>query len=98
MSAAAAEPFEEFAKVELFGHQVLVARVTKSEIGDFVRCDVLDAKGKVAFTKLVNPKAIYAINLIDKKAAFALAKVRAAEPPVQRFELPALMAGTEADE
>ena len=91
------DTFDEFAKVELFGHQVIIARVTKAPVGDFVRCDVIDAKGKVTFTKLVNPKAIYAINLIDRKVAFALAKARAAEPPVQRYELPALTSGAEGE-
>lgn len=84
--------FDEYAKIELFGHQVIVARVTKSQIGDFVRCDVIDGEGKAVFTKLVNPKAIYAINLISREVALALAKARAADPPVQRYELPSLPA------
>ena len=80
--------FDEFAKVELFGHQTLVARVTKAPVGDFIRCDVLGAAGETVFTKLVNPKAIYAINLISREVALALAKTREAESPVQRYELP----------
>ena len=87
--------FEEYAKVELFGHQQLIARVTKAPIGDFIRCDVFDAKGRTAFTRLVNPKAVYAINLISKSLALALAKQSAAEPPVTRYDLPALAAPEE---
>ena len=89
MNAETEQPFDEFAKIELFGHQLIVARVTKAPIGDFVRCDVIDGEGAVVFTKLVNPKAIYALNLISRDVALALAKARAAEPPVSRYELPA---------
>ena len=89
MNADTEQPIDEFAKVELFGHQVIVARVTKAPVADFVRCDVIDGDGKVVFTKLVNPKAIYAINLVSREVALALAKARGAEPPVQRYELPA---------
>lgn len=83
------QPFEEYAKIELFGHTVLIARISKAEIGDFVRCDVLAPDGGTLYTKLVNPKAVYAINLITRDVAVALAKARGAEPPVHRFELPA---------
>lgn len=89
MSDTTEQPFDEYAKVELFGHQQLVARITKAPVGDFIRCDVLDGKGGVAFTRLVNPKAIYAVNLISRDLALALAQRYAAEPPVTRFELPA---------
>jgi hypothetical protein len=88
MSETAEQPFDEYAKVELFGHQQLVARVTKAPVGDFLRCDVLDGTGGVAFTRLVNPKAIYALNLISRDLALALAQRCAAEPPVTRYELP----------
>lgn len=95
MSEGTEQPFDEFAKVELFGHQVLVAHVTKAAIGDFIRCDVLDGKGGVAFTRLVNPKAIYAINLVSRELATALAQRLAAEAPVTRYDLPALLSGEE---
>jgi hypothetical protein len=88
MSPDTEPTFDEFAKVELFGHQVLVARVTKAPVGDFIRCDVIGGDGATVYTKLVNPKAIYAINLISRDVALALAKTRSAEPPVQRYELP----------
>lgn len=87
--------FDEFAKVELFGHQVMIARVTKAPVGDFIRCDVLDGKGATVYTRLVNPKAIYAINLVARDVALCLAQRYSAEPPVTRFELPALTEGDE---
>jgi hypothetical protein len=90
MNTETEQPFDEYAKIELFGHQVLVARVTKAPVGDFIRCDVIDGEGKPLFTKLVNPKAVYAINLVSRDVALALAKSREAEPPVTRYELPAL--------
>lgn len=82
------EHFEEYAKVELMGHSVLIAHVTKAPIGDFIRCDVLTSSGDTAFTKLVNPKAVYAINLVSREAALALAKAHEATPPAMRWELP----------
>jgi hypothetical protein len=87
-----AEHFEEYAKVELMGHSVLIARVTKAPIGDFIRCDVLAGDGSTVYTKLVNPKSVYAINLVSRDAAIALAKTYEATPPVQRYELPSLPA------
>lgn len=82
------EHFEEYAKVELMGHSVLIARVTKAPIGDFIRCDVLAGDGSTVYTKLVNPKSVYAINLVSRNVAIALAKTYEAAPPVQRYELP----------
>jgi hypothetical protein len=94
-----AETFDEFAKVELFGHQVIIARVTKAPIGDFIRCDVIDGKGATVFTRLVNPKAVYALNLVSRDVAMQLAARYGAEPPVTRYELPTLTAGAgEEDE
>lgn len=90
MSTEAETTFDEYAKVELFGHQVLIAHVTKAAVGDFIRCDVLDGQGAVAFTRLVNPKAIYALNLVSREVALALAQRHEAEPPVTRYDLPAL--------
>jgi hypothetical protein len=86
------ETFDEFAKVELFGHTVLIARVTKAPIGDFIRADVLNADGSVSHTKLLNPKAIYALSLIDRDVALALAQRYQAEPPATRYELPQIAA------
>lgn len=82
------EQFDGYAKVELMGHSVLIARVSKAPIGDFIRCDVLTADGGTAFTKLVNPKAVYAINLVSREAALALAKAYEATPPATQWELP----------
>jgi hypothetical protein len=93
-----AEPtFEEYAKVELFGHTVLIARVTKAPIGDFIRADVLNADGTTSHTKLLNPKAVYALSLVSKEVALALAQRYQAEPPATRYELPQIAAPDTSD-
>ncbi|BET67188.1 hypothetical protein ASA1KI_21060 [Opitutales bacterium ASA1] len=79
--------FDEWAKVELFGHVTLVGRVTKAPIGDFLRIDVPKPDGTTAWTKLVNPKAVYAVTPITRDLAIALVN-RHVQAPVQPYELP----------
>lgn len=60
--------FEEFAVVELFGHQIIAGRVSEQVIGGqgFVRVDVPAVNGMDAFTKFYGPGAIYAITPTDE--------------------------------
>jgi len=55
------------AYVELFGHQTFAARVVSAPCGPamFLRCDVFDGKGGVAFSRLVNPTAVYSLTPVD---------------------------------
>lgn len=57
-----------FAIVELFGHQKMAGTVTEQNIGgaSFVRVDVPETEKQPAFTRLLNPSAIYAINPVTE--------------------------------
>lgn len=87
MSNDSSDTFEEFAKVELMGHSVLIARVTKASIGGFIRCDVLNSECGIEQTKLISPKAVYAISLLTKETALLLA-TQFGPPPVTRLHTP----------
>ncbi|WP_225031773.1 hypothetical protein [Paraburkholderia sp. XV] len=71
------EKFDQWAIIELFGHQRIAGRVTEQTIGgcSFVRVDVpaFEAVGSIAatqaFTKLFGQGAIYAVNFVDEDAA-----------------------------
>lgn len=85
--------FDEWAIVELMGHQKMAGHVTQAPIGDFLRVDVYDATGdevEILYTRLINPKAIYAINPVSREVALAVGK-QFAKPPVARWEMRALL-------
>jgi hypothetical protein len=68
--------FESFALVELFGHQRMAGKVSEQTIGasTFIRIDVPETKKQPAFTRILNPSAIYAINPITKEVMISLAE------------------------
>lgn len=82
------EKFEQWAIVELFGHQRIAGRVTEQVIGGcaFVRVDVLEcaatdtAPATQAFTKLYGQGAIYAMSFVDEAAARMVARQIRAQP------------------
>lgn len=57
------EKFEQFAIVELFGHQIIAGKVSEQVIGGqgFVRVDVPTTDTQEGFTKFYGAGAIYAI-------------------------------------
>lgn len=65
--------FDEFAIVELFGHQVIAGKVSEQVIGGqgFVRVDVPAVHGQEGFTKFFGPGAIYAITPADQSTVYA---------------------------
>jgi len=67
------DKFEQFAIVELFGHQVIAGKVSEQVIGGqgFVRVDVPAVDGQEAFTKFYGSGAIYAITPCDEDTAMA---------------------------
>lgn len=79
---------EQWAIVELFGHQRIAGRVSEQTIGgcSFVRVDVpelVGAEGKPplqGFTKLYGQGAIYAVTFVDQPAAMAAARALCAQP------------------
>jgi hypothetical protein len=90
---------EYWALVELMGHNRIVGRVTQSELGDgqFLQVDAIKENGEFAFTRILSPAAIYAINACTQEVAIQLAKdglnrgYRGASP-ILVLDLPALKA------
>jgi len=82
------ERFEEWAIVELFGHNRTAGRITEQTIGGetFIRVDVPETTGQPAFSKLYGKGAIYAITITDEITAKAAAHSWAPRP-LDRFEL-----------
>jgi hypothetical protein len=65
------EPTKMWAIVELFGHQKMAGEVSTHQIGgaSFIRIDCPETKDQPAYTRTLNPKAIYALNWCDEEAA-----------------------------
>jgi len=81
-----ADKFEQYAVVELFGHQVIAGMVSEQVIGGqgFVRVDVPAVNGQAAFTKFYGAGAIYAISPCDEQTAME-AVIRIRPKPIQMF-------------
>lgn len=82
--------FDEWALVELFGHQKIVGRVSEATLagGAFLRVDVPEVGGSPAFTRFYGPAAIFSINPISEEVARGLAVGTYRNEPVSRWELP----------
>lgn len=80
--------FEEWALLELFGHQRLAGKVSEATLagGAFVRVDVPDAKGRIVLTKFLHPNAIYGISPCDENVAVAAAQ-SIDSAPIARYQL-----------
>lgn len=70
------ERFEQWAIVELFGHQRIAGLVSELEIAGstLIRVDVPRVNGRDAFTKAYGHKAIYALTFVDRDVALAAAE------------------------
>src|ERR1043166_5150181 len=79
--------FDQWAKVELFGHQVIVGRVTEATLagGSFIQVDVPATNGNPAYTRFFGPSAIYSITPVSEQIARDLLQVYRKEP-VTRYE------------
>lgn len=68
--------FESYALIELFGHNRMAGKVSEQTIGGstFIRIDVPETERQPAFTRLLNPSAIYAINPISLEVMAELAE------------------------
>ena len=82
--------FDEWALLELFGHQRLAGRVTEQQLGgsSFVRVDVPEDGKKKGWklSKLYNPSAIYSITPVTEETARLVAKSISPEP-VTRWDV-----------
>jgi len=65
------EKFDIWCLVELFGHSRIAGRVQEKTIGGaaFLQVDVPETDNNPAFTRLLNPSAIYALNPITEDVA-----------------------------
>lgn len=57
--------------IELFRHTVLAGEISKCEIGDFIQINIPEIGIIPEWSKMVNPKAIYAITPTSKEVAIA---------------------------
>lgn len=65
------EKFEEWAIIELFGHQRIAGKVSEQTIAGhgFIRVDVPETDEVPAFTRMFGAGAIYGINPVDERTA-----------------------------
>lgn len=80
--------FEAFALIELFGHSRMAGKVTEQSIGgsSFIRVDVPETPKSPAFTRILNPSSIYAINPVTEEVVNELA-VRIQSVPIQEWDI-----------
>jgi len=81
--------FEQWALVELMGHQRIAGLVTEQEIGGhaFLRVDVPNLTGNgFAFTRFYSASAVYCISPTDKQIAVGLA-AKCSSRPVNIYDL-----------
>ena len=75
-----------WAIVELFGHTILAGEVSKCEIADFVQINIPKVGDIPAWSKMVNPKAIYGINPVTEEVAKAKAET-INQMPIDRWDI-----------
>lgn len=96
------EKFEQWAIVDVMGHQQYVGFVTDYVIAGkgFVRIDVPEADGVPAWCKFIGTNSIYAITPVSEQIARHMAK-RNRSLPVPAYQMPQLAiadAGDDEDE
>lgn len=82
------ESFDQWAIVDVMGHQRYVGRVTEEVIAGqgFVRVDIPATDKLQAWTKLIGTASIYAITPVSEEIARAMANNRQTEP-IAAYEL-----------
>ena len=65
------EKFDIWCLVELFGHSRIAGRVQEKTIGGaaFLQIDVPETDHNPAFTRILNPSAVYALNPVTEDVA-----------------------------
>lgn len=83
------EKFDEWAIVDVMGHQRFTGRVTEHVIAGqgFIRVDVPNEDGSVAFTKLLGTASIYAISPVSQEVALKMNAGRKVTP-IEAYALP----------
>ncbi|MBO0950900.1 hypothetical protein [Fibrella forsythiae] len=75
------QPVELWAIIELFGHQKMAGKISEHVLaGNFIRIDVPATTRQPAYSRMVNPSAIYAINPVSETIAQAMAEQYQTKP------------------
>jgi len=87
-----ADKFEQWAIVEVMGHQRFAGRVTEEAVGgaNFVRVDVPAIGDQPEFTKLFGPSSIYCITITSERVARAAAESMRVVP-VSSYDIRSLL-------
>lgn len=86
------DKFDVWAIIGLFGHQKLAGRVQEKNIGGaaFLQVDVPETDRQPAFTRIINPSAVYDINPVTEEVARQYAKnIQVA--PIQAWDIKEFM-------
>lgn len=65
------EKFEQWCVIGLFGHQKLAGLVSEKNLGgaSFLQVDIPETTHSPAFTRIINPSAVYDINPVTEDVA-----------------------------
>jgi hypothetical protein len=82
------EKFEIFALISLFGHKRLAGKVTLMNLGNstLLRVDIPETKLIPAFTKFINPSAIYTMDPITSELMQTMAE-SIKEQPIESYNI-----------
>lgn len=69
-----------WAIVELFGHTKLAGQVSPSELADFILVEIPECEPVPAWSKMISPKAVYAITPCTEEDAIQTANQLKAMP------------------
>lgn len=80
--------FNEWAIIELFGHQRIAGKISEQQVGasSFVRVDVPKTKNISAYTRMFGQGAIYSITITDEESAKIAAEMYTPEP-IERWKI-----------
>lgn len=92
MSEAQPGRFDQWAILEIMGHQRYAGRVSEETIAGaaFLRIDIPAKKDQPAFTKLFSPASVYAITPCSEELARGVAE-QLSQVPISIYELPEWM-------
>lgn len=85
----ATKGFDQWAILEIMGHNVFAGKVSEQTVGgaSFVRVDVPAVNGLQAFTKLFGASSIYCITPVSEEVAIARA-TSLRQQPMSVYDLP----------
>lgn len=85
-----AQQFDEWALLELFGHQRIAGRVRNASIGggSFIRVDVPAIPGhQEALTRFYSPQAVYGITPMTEKTVRTIIKSGLKQEVINRYDV-----------